>query len=69
MRPQEEKLLTHKLKELGELYMDYATDDDTEARNVKHVLHRKQNRRYHSVREERDQGRCKWLNCIIITHQ
>ncbi|CCK73991.1 protein of unknown function [Pseudotevenvirus RB43] len=34
MRPQEEKLLTHKLKELGELYMDYATDDDTEARNV-----------------------------------
>ena len=34
MRYQEEKLLKHKLKELGELNKDYATDDDPDNRSI-----------------------------------
>lgn len=33
MRPQEQKLLKHKLKQLGEAYQDYAEDDDPDSRN------------------------------------
>lgn len=34
MRVQEEKVLKHKLKELGELYQDYAAEDDPDSRNL-----------------------------------
>ncbi|ANS06163.1 hypothetical protein BI032_gp206 [Citrobacter phage vB_CfrM_CfP1] len=34
MRHQEEKVLKHKLKELGELYQDYAAEDDPDSRNL-----------------------------------
>lgn len=37
MRVQEEKVLKHKLKELGELYQDYAAEDDPDSRNVNMV--------------------------------
>nr|QPX73263.1 hypothetical protein [Citrobacter phage vB_Cfr_Xman] len=34
MRHQEEQVLKHKLKELGELYQDYAAEDDPDSRNL-----------------------------------
>lgn len=33
MRPQEQKLLKHKLKELGEAYQDYVEDTDPGSRS------------------------------------
>lgn len=37
MRVQEEKVLKHKLKELGELYQDYAAEDDPDSRNINQI--------------------------------